>query len=298
MNIQAFKAVALKTASRGLLLTQKHSPVILTTLGVAGVITSTILASRATLKLEDTVDSIQSELADITTAIEQEHISEEDAQKYRVAAYTRGTIKLVKLYGPSVTMSLASIACLVGAHGILQKRNVALAAAYKTLETGFNQYREQVRDEYGMDKDREFIVGGYKTEVIEDEATGKEIEVHHVKDPNKLSIYARFFDETNTVQWEKNAEYNKMFLHAQQNYANDLLHARGHIFLNEVYDMLGLERSKAGQVVGWVVSKDGDNYVDFGMYDFADGNKRSFINGAERAILLDFNVDGVIYDLI
>jgi hypothetical protein len=95
--------------------------------------------------------------------------------------------------------------------------------------------------------------------------------------------------------WQKNSEHNKLFLKCQQSYANDMLQARGHVFLNEVYSWLGLEHSKAGAVVGWVINSDGDNFVDFGIFD--PGNSR-FVNGQERSILLDFNVDGVIYDKI
>ena len=92
-----------------------------------------------------------------------------------------------------------------------------------------------------------------------------------------------------------------MFLRAQQQYANDKLIAQGHLFLNEVYDMLGLPRTKAGAIVGWVYDDNnavGDNFVDFGIYDVHRETARDFVNGYERSILLDFNVDGVIYDLI
>jgi hypothetical protein len=86
-----------------------------------------------------------------------------------------------------------------------------------------------------------------------------------------------------------------MFLQCQQNYFNQQLKARGHVFLNEIYDAIGLERSKAGTIVGWVTDGNGDGYIDFGMFEDAS---RRFINGIEPSILLDFNVDGVIYDLI
>jgi hypothetical protein len=115
--------------------------------------------------------------------------------------------------------------------------------------------------------------------------------IPHV-DPNKWSPYARFFDE-GSPEWKKNSELNRLYVQCQQNYANNLLRARGHVFLNEVYDMLGIDRSQAGSVVGWVIGTDGDNYVDFGL-------QRAFSSGliGERNILLDFNVDGVIYDKI
>ena len=117
-----------------------------------------------------------------------------------------------------------------------------------------------------------------------------------VDDPNGLSVYARFFDE-GCEQWSKNPEYNLMFLRSQQNYYNDMLKSRGHVFLNEVYDALGIPRTQAGAVVGWMISDNGDNFIDFGVFDGDRPRARDFVNGYERSILLDFNVDGVIYDL-
>jgi hypothetical protein len=93
-----------------------------------------------------------------------------------------------------------------------------------------------------------------------------------------------------------------MTLRAQQEYANQKLQIQGYLFLNDVYDSLGIERSQAGQVVGWYIDKNrhsaesGDCYVDFGMYDFDSEGGRRFINGNAPGIFLDFNVDGVIVD--
>jgi hypothetical protein len=121
------------------------------------------------------------------------------------------------------------------------------------------------------------------------------VELLHV-DPDGPSIYGRFFDEFST-EYKKDADYNRVFLQAQQQMANNLLQSRGHLFLNEVYDALGFERTPGGSIVGWVIRKDGlrDNFVDFGL--LKPGNER-FINGGERAVFLDFNVDGIIYDKI
>lgn len=114
---------------------------------------------------------------------------------------------------------------------------------------------------------------------------------------DSVSQYARFFDEGSPA-WSKDSEYNLMFLKQQQQYANDLLKKRGHIFLNEIYDMLGIPRTKAGAVVGWVYDENnpiGDNYVSFGITDERNAN---FVNGYEKSVLLDFNVDGNIWDKI
>ena len=65
--------------------------------------------------------------------------------------------------------------------------------------------------------------------------------------------------------------------------------------------MLGARRTKAGAQVGWVYDENnvvGDNYVDFGIFDTRRSKARDFVNGYEKVIVLDFNVDGYILDLI
>lgn len=112
-----------------------------------------------------------------------------------------------------------------------------------------------------------------------------------------VSEYARFFDAS-CMRWTKDSEFNLTFLKQQEHYANERLRIKGHLFLNEVYDMLDITRTKAGQVVGWIYDEKnpiGDNRVDFGIND--DRNK-DFVNGNENTILLDFNVDGNILDLL
>ncbi|MBO5319039.1 MAG: hypothetical protein J6B01_04425 [Ruminococcus sp.] len=109
------------------------------------------------------------------------------------------------------------------------------------------------------------------------------------------SNYARIFDD-GCVGWCKDPEYSLMFLKMQEQYANDILRAKGHIFLNDVYDLLGIPHSKAGQIVGWVYNEEnplGDNYVDFGINQNED-----FVNGLSNVAMLDFNVDGNILDRI
>ena len=138
---------------------------------------------------------------------------------------------------------------------------------------------------------------------IKIEVDGREVVNQKVEDTVKTesgsySQYARFFDETSPY-WTKDSEYNVFYLLAQQNYANEKLKAHGHLFLNDVYEMLGIPKSKAGQVVGWIYDKKNpfaDSYVDFGIYK-TDKNAK-FVNGFEKTILLDFNVDGAIIDKI
>lgn len=278
------------------LLAQKNSPGVLFGVGVIGMVGSTVLACRATLKMEEVLDEAARKTS---TAKDLEHpdYSERDRKKDLSVIRVQTTVKIVRLYGPAVIVGGLSVAALTKSHSILNKRNAAITAAYAALEKGFNDYRERVIEKYGEDQDRNFRYGTQQVEIVDPKTEKKRI-VTRVG-PGDPSIYARFFDN-GSPSWSKEPEYNLIFLKCQQNYANDLLRARGHVFLNEVYDMLGIPRSKAGAVVGWLLTPDGqtDNFINFGVFDDKSETARDFVNGFEGAILLDFNVDGIIYDKI
>jgi hypothetical protein len=286
---------------RQALVVQKHSPTILFAAGAVGVVGTVILASRATLKLDKVLEEHERKLEDIKQIREMEgaagsSLAVAEYRKNLVLVQTRMVTDLTKLYGPALVLGIASIAALTGSHVVLNRRYLAVTAAYAGLEKGFQAYRDRVVAELGEDKDDEFRYGVVNRDVAFDDETGVIVKTVKAADPNGISTYARFFDQT-CNEWSKTPEYNRIFLQAQQNYHNNMLQTRGHVFLNDVYDSLGLERTQAGAVVGWVLSKGGDNYIDFGIFR---GNEptRAFVNGHEGAILLDFNVDGVIWDKI
>ena len=289
---------------------KKHSPEILIVAGIAGVVTSAVMACKATTKINDILDQTKEEVGKVNDALTNEKISEdvyskEDAKKDLAIIYIQTGVKLAKLYGPSLILGALSITSILASNNILRKRNVALAAAYATIDNSFKDYRSRVIERFGKDLDRELKYNIKAKEISETtvDENGKETTVTKtvpVVEYEEPSDYARFFCE-GCAGWTKDPEMNLVFLKQQQNWANELLKTRGHLFLNEVYDMLGIERSKAGQVVGWVYDEtnpDCDNYVDFGIYDIYNERKRAFVNGWERSILLDFNVDGDIYSLL
>lgn len=313
MNLSNFTKTTKFTISRGGIILKKYSPEILTAAGVVGIIGSTVMACRATLKVEDVLDESRKK-NNLINAVHSgeievdEEYTDKDYSKDLIVNRTQTAVKLIKLYGPSVTLGALSIASILGGQHILKKRNVAIMAAYKLCEESFTNYRSRVKNELGEEKDHQFYYGiqeeTVKEKIKTDTGKSKTITKTVEKLPDHLySQYARFFDEANP-NWDKSPEQNMYFLKMAQNHLNDLLKARGHVFLNEVYDTLGFERSEAGQLVGWVYSPDstamesGDGYIDFGIFDSNDVVKRMFVNGDERSILLDFNVDGVIYDLI
>jgi hypothetical protein len=278
------------------LLVQKNSPQLLFGVGIVGMVGSTVLACRATLKMDEVMDEAQKKLV-LAKTLQNEDYSEKDRSRDISLIYFQTGVKTVRMYGPAIIVGGLSIAALTRSHIILTRRNAALTAAYAALEKGFNEYRARVIEKYGEEQDRNFRYGTQQVEVVDPDTNKKKI-VTRVG-PGEPSIYARFFDN-GSQSWSKEPEYNLIFLKCQQNYANDLLRSRGHVFLNEVYDMLGIPRSKAGAVVGWLLSRHGetDNFINFGVFDGRSESARDFVNGMEGAILLDFNVDGVIYDKI
>lgn len=313
MNFSNAIQTAKFAIGRGGLILKKYSPEILTAAGVIGTVGSTVLACKATLKVEDILDEAKKK-SNLINAVHDGEIevdaeyTDKDYSKDLLVNRTQTAVKLIKLYGPAITLGALSITAILGGQHILRKRNVAVMAAYKLCEESFNNYRSRVKEELGEEKDRQFYYG-MTEETVKDKVKSKDGKTKTVtkkveKAPDHLySQYARFFDEAN-INWDKSPEQNMYFLKMVQNQMNDKLKARGHVFLNEVYDALGFDRSEAGQLVGWVWNKDntameaGDGYIDFGIFDGNDYAKRAFVNGDERSILLDFNIDGMIYDLI
>ncbi len=286
-----------RTAARQILVARKHSPHILFVAGVAGVVTSTVLACRATLKLNDTLDHIEHEVKEAKKeyynpqVLSHREYTKNHNRKDIAYIYTSGAFDVVKLYAPAVIIGTISVGCLTGSHVTLSRRNAGLTAAYATISKAYDEYRKRVREELGEQRELELYRGDVMLKMKNEE--GKD-ELVAVVDPTKGSPYAKFFDEYNK-NWKKNAEANQCLITHVQNYANHILNQRGHVFLNEVYHDLGFDHTTEGAVVGWLKDGNGDGYIDFGMYDAQNVN---FMNGFERSIRLDFNVDGVIFDKI
>lgn len=313
MNATAITTTVSKTLHKTGFKLKKYSPEILAVTGVVGIVTSAVMACKATTKvsaiLEEskvTIDAIH-DCQENPELVEEGKYTDDDAKKDLAITYVQTGVKLVKLYAPSVILGTLSITAMLASNDILRKRNAALAAAYATIDKSFKKYRERVIERFGETVDKELKYGVKKQkieEIVKDPETGKEKKakktVEVVEGIDGYSEYARFFDD-GCKGWEKDAESNLLFLRAQQQYANDLLVSRGYLFLNEVYNMLGIQITKAGQVVGWVYdpeNKNLNNWVDFGIYDVNKPKARDFVNGLERTILLDFNVDGDIWSLM
>ena len=286
---------------------KQRSPEILVIGGAIGVVASAVMACKATLKVNEVLDEAKTQIDTVHEVANDPNMSEkyteEDKKKDLSIVYVQTGVKLVKLYGPSVVLGVASLACILTSHKILRKRNMALAAAYATVDRSFKEYRGRVVERFGEELDRE-LKYNIKAKQVEETVVNEDgtetvvTKTVNAVDPTQYSEYARFFDD-GCIGWEKNPEYNLMFVRQVQNWANERLKSRGYLFLNEVYEMFGFPMTEAGQVVGWVYDKEiGDGFVDFGVYDLYNEKARDFVNGRERVILLDFNVDGNVAKLL
>lgn len=287
-------------ASKALLKVKKYSPEMLVGVGVVGMVGTVVTACVATTKIDTIHEEIAKKKAEVDEAMqiqidsikvgkEEIFYTEADAKKDMVIINTKGALKYVKLYAPSIILGAASIGCILAGFGIMKKRYLGVVAAYASLDETFKKYRGKVAERYGEAAEKETM----EAVIAEAKANGYE---ENPKAHGKYSQYARFFDET-AACWTEDPEYNMAYLHAVQAQVNDLLNIQGHVFLNEVYDRLGMARTTAGSVVGWVKGN-GDSFIDFGIFDGNTRVTRAFVNGWEASILLDFNVDGVIHELI
>jgi hypothetical protein len=269
--------------------------------GIGMGILATVKACQATLNLEEVLAEAEKDMNTLRQVSETrpDKYPAKDREKYERAVRVRTAKNVAMLYAPAVGLGVVSIALLTGSHVVLTKRNAGLAAAYAVLDKGFSEYRERVRSELGPEKDQEFRYGSKTKEIVEEGERGHEVKQVKRNTVTGRSIYARYFDENNR-NWQRSSPIaNRTFVQVQQDYANERLTANGHLFLNEVYDLLGMERSPEGSQVGWIKhgkhAKDG--FVDFCL-DWASPQMRDFMNGDEGSVLLDFNVDGVMWNFI
>lgn len=297
---------------------QKHSPEIMIVVGAGLVIGAAVLACKNTIEAHEVLLDTDEELKKINygedLAVEAENVDAvkivRDSRKARNKVYFNTGKEMARLYGPPIGIAAIGFTMIFGSHKILKDRNTALTLAYTNLLANYNNYRKSIRDRFGEEAEFEILRDGEKTDIVAVDEDGnetiiKDAEIVH-DDGSGHSPYARIFDPS-CRDWSTNPEANLNWLRCKQNYCNDKLRAEGILFLNDVYKELGFTRTPAGQIVGWVWDPRNeiddtqrDNYVDFGIYDnlYKDAAKRAFINAAEPCVWLDFNVDGVVYDLI
>lgn len=292
-----------RMAGRAMLAGKVHSPTILFAAGVVGVVGTTVLACRATMKLEEVLSEAEDVAGAADLALDSDAQYSEDDHKHDMRLLTFRTAgKVTVLYAPAALLGIASIACLAGSHNILSKRNAALTAAYAAVDKAFREYRSRVIEELGEDKDREFRHGVTTRTIVEETKNGPV--TREIKTFGGASMYAKIFDDTNP-NWCIAPEYSLNFLRIAQATLSDKLRADGHLFLNDVYRALGFPDTKAGAIVGWFYDEKrlpgshGNNFVDFGLFDKGkELELHEFVSGREGTLLVDFNVEGPILDYL
>lgn len=282
--------------ARQVLMTKKNSPHIFFAAGVVGVVGSAVLACRSTLKLENAVDEIKGELDVVKTKhnVHPSHAVDPNGREYvkdLTVVYVRASAKIGRLYGPSIVLGGLSIASLTGSHVQLVRRNTALASTLAVVTKAYDEYRLRVREEIGEERELD-LYRGVREETHKIDGKNEKVKIQ--TGVGGVSPYAREFD-AQSLYWKKDRELNLYFLKCQQNWLNDRLTAQGYVFLNDAYDALGFEKTTAGQVVGWVKNGNGDGYIDFGMYE---AHNLAFLSGHEPGIILDFNVDGPVMNIL
>lgn len=303
-------ASAAKFAGKAEFTIKKNSPEILLGAGIVGFVGTIVLACRATCRADEVLEFHRRKIKDINDAKEIADADPEGEMSYdieiyrqdKAIRYLKTTGSLAKLYAPTIAVGTLSLACILTSRNIMQKRYLGVVAAYNGVSAAFEEYRKRVRDEYGEGLDKHFRYGTTYDELpVYDENGKKTKEKEQVEKtetemviPNDDSC--RFFDSSNP-NWDKNPTFSMMWLRGQQNILNDILHTRGHVFLNEVYDALGFPHTPQGAVLGWI-DGEGDNCIDFGLYDPNKESVRRFVNGVDNVIMLEFNHDGVIWDKI
>lgn len=292
--------------SRTNLMIQKNSPEICLGLGLVGFVGTVVLACRATLKSEEILDRHAGRMELAKQANEVATPEDEfDYTREKTVIMAHTVVDFAKLYAPTMALGAVSAGLLIKSHNILSNRYTGAVMAFNAVTEAFKSYRDRVIEDQGENKDFEYRYGVKKEKIdtpyIDDkgkEKTKKE-EVEVMNNPVTSSDLARYFDSDND-NWDENPQFNLMFLRGIQSQMTDkLLNSKsGCLFLNDVYDALGFDPTPVGQIVGWVVGEGNNNKVDFGLDKWTDRDIRRFINGRENVVLLDFNVDGVVWDKI
>ena len=272
MKLRAVKVLGQETVkilSKAKFRALKALPDGLVVVGVAGFVGTCVLVAKGTKKHEEIKD-------------------ESDTKLER-------TKKAVVCYAPAGIVGSLAVGCFTGGHYILRKRNVALVAAYKAVDESYNNYRRAVVEKYGEDEDIR-LKNGLRVEKESVTEIGEDGKKHKVKKEveytnGEVSGYSFIYDKENTIN---HANIDPLIARSElmiaQNSANVILQGRGYICLNEVLRSIGLHERSFGNIVGWQLRGNGDGFVDFGIRQI-----RTTSEDGGAAFLLDFNVDGPIY---
>lgn len=291
-----------------ILMIEKNLPKILQIFGTIAVTGGAIWACKNTVKAVGIMEEHHEMAEDLEDAIEQSRgcdaedadlYSEDAYNKDKKALYIQTTGRLAKTYALPVLTFTAGVVALNIGQAVLEDRLATMTGAYVGLRTIFDKYRKRVIEDYGEETDYDYLHGLKTCERTVKDENGKKVKEKYkeVVDDELYMTLARFYDSSNLNYEEGSNDYNMIQLFNWQEECNRRLRAQGHLFLNEVYDILGFKRTSLGQKYGWIW--DGETKVDFGLLNGKSEATRRYKNGEEvEAILLYFNVTGPILDLI
>lgn len=293
----------------------KASPTILFGLGAVAVVGGVVLCCRATLKVDDILDDYEERESKIEKSKE-----DADPEVYGENAYMHDKVvskgmlagDILLTYAPGIVCLGGGLALLFASKSVLERRNAALLSAYGALMETFQNYREHVRYVWGDQVDRQLMqaADGLTDIQVQNHEEDLTTAIVSIK-PSDFgdgsyeggSPYSRRFCPSTSTQAVSDMSRNLYSVKSMQEYANQILAINGYVFLNDVYDWLGFKRTPAGCVVGWLYHEDDPaEHIKFGIFK-DDGNDAgltpgSFYEEEPLALMLDFNVDGVIYDKI
>lgn len=268
---------------------KQHQPEICVYGGTTMMAAGTVAGVLATAKVPEVLDKYDDDIFRIKNGA----LTGDDQKKALAKNKLQYMSKIGLMYTPAAVLTVGGATTILAGFGIIKRRYAGVAAALATTTDAFVKYRERVVEEYGEEVDYRFKNGIKKTEevVVNEDGTSTVVDRVTVE----TSQYAVMFD-SNSTEWQPDYTYNFGYLTGLEAYMNTVLSGRGHLFLNEVYDQLGVPRTDAGAVCGWVYKgKGNDGYVDFGLSDYE--KHKDFLTGLTPDVLLDFNVDGVIVDV-
>lgn len=283
----------------------KHAPTILSITASAGVIATGYLAWKAGTRFEDVEGRDWDRRKECLKNAD--IIPDEDVPKIERKNRILFILDTVRTVAPAAIVGAATITMIYFSNSISKKRLAAMGAAYATLQTAFDGYKRTMVEALGKESVDKILkpklpnVGKSAEEILSsdnksDAANVSDAVVNSLK---ALSPYARIIAEESSTCWDPNEDYTSQNLAAVQLWANRRLERKGHLFLNEVFDQLGLSRTREGAVVGWLKNGEGDNYVSFGDFDASIYRVPSGdYTRVDSNFIVDFNVDGVIWDRI
>lgn len=296
-----------------------RSPELLIGAGVVGLVGAAVVAVRRGVRWHTAAKAeIVHDLETIKKAEGSPQYTREDRVRDYAQVIGKGVWSFTQIYGPSIAVGAASVVSVLAGTGVLKGRLAAMTSAAATAQAALERYRSRVREKLGEDADYEFAyeISAKKAKIKHEDGTKESLVTYHLVPSSgewmAASPYSRLWDE-NAMEWCANRDVQFLTLRSLENHFNQELNARGVVFLNDVYKALGLPMSKDAALVGWIKDYEkpkmaklaaglgrvpGDGVISFGVFENESPSARAYLAGDDNRVVLDFNVDGVIYDLI